>query len=93
MNTLGQRIRKSRENQHLLLRQLAAHIEVDTALISKAERGERKLNRAQVVQVASFLKESEKELIALWLCDKILEIVNDDSYALNGIKKAMQKIK
>ena len=42
---LGQKIRETREKQNLLLRQVAAHIEVDTALMSKAERGERNLNR------------------------------------------------
>jgi len=47
MSYLGQKIRETREKQNLLLRQVAAHIEVDTALMSKAERGERNLNRDQ----------------------------------------------
>lgn len=55
--------------QHLLLRQTAAHIEVDTAFMSKAERGERNLNRDQVVKLAKFFKSSEEEYISLWLYD------------------------
>ena len=93
MNYLGQKIRETREKQNLLLRQVAAHIEVDTALMSKAERGERNLNRDQVVKLAKFFKSSEEEYISLWLCDKVIEVVDNDPLATQGIKKALTKIK
>ena len=93
MNNLGQKIRASREKQQILLRQVAAFLEVDTALISKAERGERNLNREQVVKLAIFLKDSEEELISLWLCDKIIGVVGEDNYAVQGTIKALKIIK
>jgi transcriptional regulator with XRE-family HTH domain len=65
LNNLGQKIRDSREKQNLLLRQISAYLEVDTAFISKAERGERKLQRNQVIKLAKLLKISEEELIVL----------------------------
>ena len=39
--TFGETIRHIRENKGMLLRQVAATLEIDTALISKIERGER----------------------------------------------------
>jgi transcriptional regulator with XRE-family HTH domain len=90
---LGQKIRETREKQNLLLRQVAAHIEVDTALMSKAERGERNLNREQVIKLAQILKASEDDFISLWLCDKVIEAVGTDPLAEQGIKKALTKIK
>jgi transcriptional regulator with XRE-family HTH domain len=90
---LGQKIRETREKQNLLLRQVAAHIEVDTALMSKAERGERNLNREQVIKLAQLLKASEDEFVSLWLCDKVIEAVGTDPLAEQGIKKALTKIK
>ena len=90
---LGQKIRETREKLNLLLRQVAAHIEVDTALMSKAERGERNLNREQVIKLAKLLGASEEELISLWLCDKVIEAVGEDQFAVQGIKKALTKIK
>jgi len=90
---LGQKIRETREKQNLLLRQVAAHIEVDTALMSKAERGERNLNRKQVIKLAQLLKASEDDFISLWLCDKVIEAVGADPLAEQGIKKALTKIK
>lgn len=83
-------MRDAREKQNLLLRQVAAHIEVDTALLSKAERGERNLNRKQVTKLAKYLETSEEELISLWLCDKVIEVVGDDPMAMQGIKKSFK---
>ena len=93
LNNLGQKIRESREKQNILLRQVAAFLEVDTAFISKAERGERKLQREQVIRLAKFLKVSEEELVSLWLSDKIINLVDGDAYAMQGMKKALTTIK
>mgnify|MGYP001333084677 CR=1 FL=1 len=60
MNYLGNKIRELRETKGLLLRQVAAHIEVDTALVSKLERGERKAQRDQISRIADFLKVKEE---------------------------------
>ncbi len=93
MNSLGEKIREIRETQHLLLRQVAAYLEIDTALISKIERGERRLTREQVVKVAKYYKVSDEELLTLWLCDKVLDTVSNDPYALKGLKRAVNTIK
>lgn len=93
VTNLGQKLCELRERQCLLLRQVAAHIEVDTALMSKVERGERNLNRDQVLRLAQLLKFPEDEFISLWLCDKVIEAVGNDLLAVQGIKKAFSKIK
>ena len=93
MNSLGEKIREIRETQNLLLRQVAAYLEIDTALISKIERGERRLTREQVVKIAKFYKVSDEELLTLWLCDKVLDTVSNDPYALKGLRKAVSSIK
>jgi transcriptional regulator with XRE-family HTH domain len=93
MNSLGEKIREIRETQNLLLRQVAAYLEIDTALISKIERGERRLTREQVVKVAKYYKVSDEELLTLWLCDKVLDTVSNDPYALKGLKRAVNTIK
>lgn len=93
MGYLGQRIRETLEKQNLLLRQVRAHIEVDTALISKTERGERNLHREQVVKLTQLLKVSENEFISLWICDKVITAVGKDPLAELRIKNALTKIK
>jgi len=92
---LGQKIRELREKQRLLLRQVAAHLEVDTALISKIERGKRKASKEQVIKIANFLKANEDELLTLWLADKFESAMGDEenlaSDALNLVKRKLKK--
>jgi HTH-type transcriptional regulator, competence development regulator len=93
MSYFGKRIREIREDEKLLLRQVAAYLEIDTAMISKIERGDRNLSREQVIKLAIFFKTSENELISLWLCDKVLDAVGNDPYAIEGVEKALTIIK
>ena len=86
MNYLGNKIRELRETKGLLLRQVAAHIEVDTALVSKLERGERKAQRDQISRIADFLKVKEDGLLFLWLADKIMDDIQDEPQALEALK-------
>jgi len=73
MNSLGEKIRLIRESKGLLLRQIAAYLEIDTALISKIERGERRLTREHVIKLANYYNVTEESLLTLWLSDKVLE--------------------
>ena len=94
MNHLGQKIRELREKKALLLRQVAAHLEVDTALMSKIERGERNASKQQVISIAGFLKADEEELLTLWLADKIEStIVEEPKLAYEAMKIANKNLK
>ena len=93
MNSLGEKIRTIRESKGLLLRQVAAYLEIDSALISKIERGERRLTRDQVVKLANYYLVPEGELLTLWLCDKVLDTVSSDPFALQGLNKAKSILK
>ncbi|MEA1872900.1 MAG: helix-turn-helix transcriptional regulator, partial [Bacteroidota bacterium] len=63
MKKLGQELRNIRESKNILLRQVASYLEIDTAMISKMERGERKLNRVQVVKLAEYYNVSQEKLL------------------------------
>ena len=95
LNHLGQKIREIREKQNLLLRQVAAQLEVDTALMSKIERGERKATKEQVIKIANYLKANEDELLTLWIADKVESAMGDErnlaSDALNLVKRKLKK--
>lgn len=90
---LEQKIGETQEKQNLFLRQVGAHIEVDTALMSKAERGERNLNREQAIKLALFLNAFEDDFVSLRFCDKVIEAVGKDPLTEQGIKKVLTNIK
>ena len=93
----GKKIKELREEQGLVQRQLASVIEVDTPMYSKIERGERKCKREHVKLIAQKLHADEKELLTIWLADKVLDVVDEEQeikrdaiiYAQNEIKTSI----
>ena len=74
----GNKVRKLRDEQGVLQRQLAALLEIDTPMFSKIERGDRRAKREQVIKLAEYLHQDEKEMLTLWLADKILDAISDE---------------
>lgn len=71
----GNRIRELRDKQGVLQRQLAALLEIDTPMFSKIERGDRRAKREHVIKLAEYLHQDVKEMLTLWLADKVLDAV------------------
>lgn len=86
MNYLGTKLRELRESQGLLLRQVAAQIDVDTALMSKLERGERRAQREHINKIAPVLNTKLDDLTALWLADRINDVIQDEPMAEKALK-------
>lgn len=93
METFGDIIRIAREQGSLYLRQVAAELDIDQAIISKFERGERKPTREQVLKFAKFYKLNKDELLVAWLSDKVTYEIGDENLACEALKVAEEKIK
>jgi transcriptional regulator with XRE-family HTH domain len=91
-SNFGHKVRCLREQQNLLLRQVASILEMDIAQLSKIERGERQAKRETVLKIASLLKVNESELLTLWLADQIYDVVKDDENALKAIMVVEEKV-
>ena len=74
----GRKIKKLREERGLVQRQLSAALEIDTPMYSKIERGERKAKRSQIPIMAQMFEVDEKELLTVWLADKVLDTVEGE---------------
>ena len=74
----GKKIKELREERGLVQRQLSAALEIDTPMYSKIERGERKAKRSQIPIMAQMFEVDEKELLAIWLADKVLDTVEGE---------------
>ena len=74
----GNKIKEFRGEQGLLQRQLAAFVEIDTPMFSKIERGDRRAKREQVIKLAEYLHQDEKEMLTLWLADKFIDAVEGE---------------
>jgi transcriptional regulator with XRE-family HTH domain len=93
MDSLGETIRKLREEKELPLRTVAAFLDIDQAILSKIERGQRNASREQVIRLAEFFKIKETDLLVSWLSDKLVYEVADEDVALKALQVAEEKVK
>lgn len=92
MYSLGETIRKLRNEKELPLRTVAAFLDIDQAILSKIERGKRNASREQVVKLAGFFKIKETDLLVSWLSDKLLYEVANEEVALKALQVAEERI-
>lgn len=90
--TFGEYIREIREEKQLLLREVASQMNIDTALLSKIERGTRIARKEQVEALAKALKQNKSELLQYWLADKIVFILKEEKNSTEILKIVEEKI-
>jgi predicted nucleotidyltransferase len=92
MDNLGEIVRKLREEKKLPLRIVAAYLDIDQAILSKVERGQRKISRDQVVKFAQYFQVKEETLLVSWLSDKLVYELEDEDLALKALQLAEEKV-
>lgn len=75
-----------------MLRQVAAEIEIDQALLSKIERNERMPTKEQVQRLAKFFEVNESDLLVSFFSDKLVYEVRNEDVALKAMQVAEEKI-
>jgi predicted nucleotidyltransferase len=93
MNKFGAIIRKSREEKKLLLREVAAHLEIDQAVLSKIERGKRKAPEGLLQRLSLFLEIDYDALRIAWMADKVLYELAGEKFALETLQAAEEMIR
>ncbi len=89
----GNKIRTLRELQNLYLRQVAPLLEMDTAQLSKIEKGIRQLKREQLPVLAKILNADKTELETLWLTDQLMQLVKNEPTADEALKSVTKNLK
>jgi len=93
MSTLGLKLRELREQAGLSLRKAAIQADIDIAILSKMERGERKLSKELVLRLAELYKTDSDKLIIDFLSEKVLYELKDEEFGLEALKVAEKKLK
>jgi hypothetical protein len=68
-------------------------LEVDTAYISKVENDEKRLSKAHISILSKLLGVSERELVNLWLADKVMSVIEKDESAEQAILLVQEHLK
>lgn len=92
MKTFANKLKALRLEKELLLRQVAAAIEVDTSMVSKFENGERFPTREQIEKLAMFFKVPEKYFLVEALSDKLRYDLSGEPLAIEILKLTIKKL-
>jgi HTH-type transcriptional regulator, competence development regulator len=91
--TIGDKLRRLREENELPLRKVAGWLDIDVAILSKMERGERPLSKEVIMKLAKIYKYDVEELTVLFLSKKIIDEVGEEDLALKAMQVAEEQIK
>ncbi len=91
--TIGEKLRHIREEKELPLRKVAALLDIDVAILSKMERGERRITKEVVLKLANIYNYDADDLLVSFLSDKILYEIQNEDLGIKALKVAEERAK
>jgi transcriptional regulator with XRE-family HTH domain len=91
--TIGELIRKLREEKELPLRKIAALLDIDTSFFSKIERSERKATKEQIHKLEEIFHVEKDFLMIPYLSEKIYYELSEEDCAGEVLKVAEELVK
>lgn len=91
--TIGEKLRHIREEKQLPLRKVAALLDIDVAILSKMERGERRITKEVVLKLAGIYDYNADDLLVSFLSDKILYEIQDEDLGIEALRVAEARAK
>ena len=89
---LGEMLREQRKAKKLSLRDVSNQLDLDVAIISKLERGERAFNKKLIIAFSTLYQLDIKQLLAIFYADKLLKDIDDDQIVLDAIRLAEESV-
>jgi transcriptional regulator with XRE-family HTH domain len=84
--------RSKREEKGLLIRQVAAVTEMDQALVSRIENGDRLPTKEQLFKLAGLYDLDLKEIYSAWLAERMIRDYGDEPFATEAFRDAHDHI-
>lgn len=85
-------LRNERRHKKMSLRDVSEKLNIDIAIISKLERGERAINKELILAFATLYQMNSNALLAKFYADKLKYEIADDSIILDAIKLAEEDV-
>lgn len=92
--TFGETIKKLRESKKLTLKDVAQHLQIDTSMLGKIEKNNRKASKELIQKLAQFFDVSPKDLKIAFLSDQVIyEVIEEKEFAQEVLRVAEEKVK
>lgn len=92
--TFGETVKKLRERKNLPLREVAEVLKIDTSMLGKIEKNNRKPTKQLIEKFADYFKVSDKDLLIAFLSDAVAyQIMDVEELSTEVFKVAEKKVK
>ncbi|WP_276979105.1 helix-turn-helix transcriptional regulator [Flavobacterium filum] len=92
--TFGETIKKLREEKQLPLREVAEALKIDTSMLGKIEKNNRKPTKQLIGKFAQFFNVSDKDLLIAFISDTVVyQLMDEEDFASEVLKLAEKKVK
>ncbi|HPE97671.1 MAG: helix-turn-helix transcriptional regulator [Chitinophagales bacterium] len=92
--TFGETVKKLREEKQLPLREVAEALKIDTSMLGKIEKNNRKPTKHLIEKFAKYFNVSDKDLMIAFISDTVAyQIMNEEDFASEVLKVAEKKVK
>lgn len=93
MKSFGEYLRKAREEKKLPLRKVAAALDIDTSILSKIERNDRRATTDMIPVLSKILDKTDKEIQTEFIKSMIQTELGELQYLMYGLKETLKSIK
>jgi transcriptional regulator with XRE-family HTH domain len=91
--SFGETIKNLREEKRVPLREVAAALNIDTSMLGKIEKNNRKPTKHLIEKIAKYFMVSDKDLTIAFLSDNIAyQIMEDEDLSIEVFKVAETKV-
>ena len=92
--TFGVTVKKLREERNLPLREVAEALKIDTSMLGKIEKNNRKPTKHLIEKIAKYFKVSDKDLMIAFVSDTVAyHVMDEEDFASEVLKVAEKKVK
>lgn len=90
--TFGETIKEIRQNEELTLKEVAIRLKIDTSLLSKIEKNQRKPSKQFIKDFSDTFHINERELMISFLSDCIVYSIREEEFGQEALKVAESKM-
>jgi len=92
--TFGDTVKKLREEKQLPLREVSEALKIDTSMLSKIEKNNRKPTKQLIEKISKYFKVSNKDLLIAFLSDAVAyQVMDEEDISSEILKVAEKKVK
>lgn len=92
--TFGETVKKLREEKELPLREVAEALKIDTSMLGKIEKNNRKPTKQLIGKFAQYFNVSDKDLMIAFISDTVVyQLMDEEDFASEVLKLAEKKVK